>query len=108
MSAPPKGTEELKAIVKISDSAMFSQKKYPSGTIRTCVSCKFANVVKAGTYPGYRGYGFVAGNKARGEMIQHFKQAHPERYQVLLENARVLRDERLAKQLACAKVTGET
>lgn len=68
---------------KIPDSAMFRIRAYPAATVRTCLLCKFSNVVRCGTRPGFRGYGMVYGNKARGEMIQHYKAAHPQAYEAL-------------------------
>jgi hypothetical protein len=56
----------------------------PSAVVRSCTLCKFALVRRKsapGTNPLGRGAGFVLGNKQRGEMIQHIKQAHPAEYE---------------------------
>jgi hypothetical protein len=47
--------------------------------VRCCKvpGCKFFTKVTKGRGGG-RGYGMREGNKARGELIQHVKAAHPE------------------------------
>lgn len=79
--------------MKIDDDKMFTKAEGPFAVVRQCRCCKFFTTVKK-TIPGTmlagtkgRGFGFVAGDQARGEMIQHFKQAHSEKYAELREQA---------------------
>lgn len=72
-------------MAKIDDDEMFKRTEGPLAVIRTCRLCAFYTANKK-IYPGQRspigrGHGFVVGNKARGEMIQHFKAAHPIAYE---------------------------
>jgi hypothetical protein len=52
------------------------EKHGPMGSIRSCTLCNsrkpFTVFIRKGTG------GFVNGNRARGELIQHIKTAHPE------------------------------
>lgn len=48
----------------------------PMAVIRTCTVCGHFEIVKKGLRGVGRGYGMREGNKARGRMIQHIKQAH--------------------------------
>lgn len=73
---------------KIDDEGMFSTFKGPAAVVRNCKCCKHFELVKKGLRGAGRSYGFVAGNKARGMMIQHFKTAHPERYAELGKEAK--------------------
>jgi hypothetical protein len=52
----------------------------PLATIRSCTApgCNFTVKVKKGNPSVGRGYGMREGNKARGKIIQHIKQDHPE------------------------------
>lgn len=66
------------------DEAMFSVVEGPLCVVRACRCCNFAITTRK-ALPGRRtvigrGNGFVVGNKARGDMIQHFKQQHPDAY----------------------------
>lgn len=80
--------------VKIYDQDLMREVSGPMATIRTCLLCKHAEVVRKapkgfGLAGGHgRGYGFREGNKARGRMFDHYKEKHPERYAELLEQAR--------------------
>lgn len=80
--------------VKIYDHDLMREWSGPMATIRTCLICKHAEIVRKtpkglglGRGPG-RGYGLREGNKARGRMFDHYKEKHPERYAELLEQAR--------------------
>lgn len=48
----------------------------PFATIRVCDICGHAEKVATGRPGVGRGYGLREGNKARGRMIQHIKDAH--------------------------------
>jgi hypothetical protein len=58
----------------------------PLGSVRSCRLCPkskpFCVVLKRGAG------GFVGGNKARGAMIQHIKDAHPAEYAAAMAEAR--------------------
>jgi len=51
----------------------------PLGTVRVCKHCGHTETVKASPGAG-RGYGMREGNKARGRMIQHLKDSHPDQW----------------------------
>ena len=57
--------------------AFFVRRDMPNGIIGMCKLCKHSDVVKKERSPG-RGWGMREGNKQRGRMIQHIKDAHPE------------------------------
>ena len=62
-------------------NAHFTHYVGPTRVARGCKYCKLVIMTdKAirGRNPIGRGYGMVVGNKARGQMIQHIKSAHPE------------------------------
>ena len=56
----------------------FTVAKGPFAVVRICRYCKHYETVPIGRGYG-RGYGMREGNKARGRMIQHLKQTHPEK-----------------------------
>lgn len=55
----------------------FVRVNYPRAIIATCKLCKHFDRVMKERNPG-RGWGMREGNKQRGRMIQHVKDAHPE------------------------------
>lgn len=74
----------------------------PMAKIRTCALClkgkPFSTVVRKGIQGVGRGYGMSVGNKARGEMIQHLKTAHPAEFAQAVEEQRIADAERIAKR----------
>ncbi|TPN44454.1 hypothetical protein FJ981_28065 [Mesorhizobium sp. B1-1-4] len=57
----------------------FTRKDLPRGIVATCLHCKHSDVVmKVPKGSAGRGWGMREGNKQRGRMIQHIKNAHPE------------------------------
>ena len=55
----------------------FTRINGPFAIAATCKVCKHGDVVRKERNPG-RGWGMREGNKQRGRMIQHVKEAHPE------------------------------
>jgi hypothetical protein len=53
--------------------------KGPFAVVRQCLICGHIEKVKRGVYGVGRGYGFREGNKARGRIIQHIREKHPEK-----------------------------
>lgn len=56
----------------------FKVSEGPFGVVRFCTLCDFYDVRKKTKGTG-RGTGMREGNKQRGRLIQHIKQAHPEK-----------------------------
>lgn len=46
--------------------------------VRACIHCKHTERISCGVRGAGRGYGMREGNKARGRMIQHIKECHPQ------------------------------
>jgi len=65
----PKGTHPVEKFIE-----MYAG---PFGYVRKCAICGFYTFRKKG---GGRAAGFRYGNKQRGVIIQHIKQAHPAVY----------------------------
>lgn len=55
----------------------FTRRNLPRGIAADCKLCRHYEVVLKVANPG-RGWGLREGNKQRGRMIQHVKEAHPE------------------------------
>lgn len=55
----------------------FTRHNGASAITAGCKLCKHIDIVKKVRNPG-RGWGMREGNKQRGRMIQHIKDAHPE------------------------------
>jgi len=62
------------------DKAIFTVHEGAFMVVRGCRFCKHIEKVRKGIPGVGRGYGMREGNKARGRMIQHVKEAHPEQY----------------------------
>lgn len=75
--------QQNRIVPRIWDQQLFKKRKTSIATIRTCKWCDYTTLVPVGSRPGYRGFGMVMGNKARGEMIAHVKKCHPEHYVAL-------------------------
>jgi hypothetical protein len=61
----------------------FTTIKTRIATTRACNFCRHCETIRHSTGLGLdrgRGFGFREGNKARGRMIQHVKEKHPEAY----------------------------
>lgn len=58
----------------------------PLGVVRICTICKHSEVVKKGVRGAGRGYGMKVGNQARGKMIQHVKEKHPNELKKYIES----------------------
>jgi hypothetical protein len=63
----------------------FTRKDMPRGIVASCKLCKHSDMVRKEPNPG-RGWGMREGNKQRGRMIQHIKEAHPEALAAQPEN----------------------
>jgi hypothetical protein len=57
------------------------------GTVRACRFCGHIERLAPGVGKG-RGFGMREGNKARGRIIQHVKETHPEAYAKYLSKDR--------------------
>lgn len=68
---------------RIPDERMWKDTHGPLGVLRACLLCMFHTTVRKGIPGVGRGYGMRMGNKARGEMTQHFKTAHAAQYKAL-------------------------
>ena len=58
------------------DDTMFKFYKGPFAVVRVCNFCDYKVVLKIGLRNAGRGYGMREGNKARGQMIQHYNKMH--------------------------------
>ena len=63
---------------RVKDDEMFRTVKGPLGVVRVCLICGHRIIVRTGRAGVGRGYGMREGNKARGHMIQHFKEHQKE------------------------------
>lgn len=61
----------------IAADKFFIRKDMPRAIVAYCKLCKHSDVVMKERNPG-RGWGMREGNKQRGRMIQHVKDAHPD------------------------------
>lgn len=66
-------------MANIIERALVGEYEGPMAKVRYCKvpGCKFHVTVRKGLRNVGRGYGMKYGNKARGEIIQHIKTAHP-------------------------------
>lgn len=62
------------------DKLLFAVFEGPRAVVRGCLFCKHFEKIQKGLPGVGRGYGMREGNKARGRMIQHVKEEHPEQY----------------------------
>jgi len=56
----------------------FRTLKGPFGVVRACNYCNHLEILKTGIPGSGQGYGMREGNKARGRIVQHIKENHPE------------------------------
>lgn len=56
----------------------FITRTHHMATVRACLLCKHTELVRKGRPGVGRGYGMREGNMARGRMMTHIKEAHPE------------------------------
>ena len=73
---------------RIQDDLMFTYMSGPLAVVRACRLCRHIVKIPKGLRGAGRGYGMREGNKARGEMIQHFKAVHMEAYAALKAEGR--------------------
>lgn len=70
-------------------AALFATFRGPFASVRACRICGHAETYRY--TGGHRGAGMVGGNKARGRIIQHLKQAHPSEYAAAMAASRARR-----------------
>lgn len=63
------------------DSDLFHTYRGPLSVVRACKWCPHVELIKKGVRGAGRGYGMREGNKARGRIITHVRENHPEEYE---------------------------